>query len=91
MKAELFFSGFLVEHSLPLSTAYHDAKLFRNMFPDSKIVNKYRCGHTKTTLLLIGALAKKITSDLKEDFLLTPWYGIATDGSSNDDDKFLPV
>ena len=48
-KAELLFTGFLVEHNLPLSTADHAAKLFRNMFPDSKIVNKYRCGRTKTT------------------------------------------
>ena len=35
VKAELLFSGFLVKHNLPLSTADHAAKLFRNMFPDS--------------------------------------------------------
>ena len=46
VKAELFFSVFLVEHNLLLSTAYHAAKLLRNMFPDPKIVNKYRCGST---------------------------------------------
>ena len=40
VKAKLLFSGFLVEHELPLTTADHAAKLFRNMFPDSKIVNK---------------------------------------------------
>ena len=49
VKAERLFSGFLVEHNLPLSTGDHATKLFRNMFPDSKIVNKYRCGRTKTT------------------------------------------
>ena len=41
MKAELPFSGSLVEHNLRLSIADHAAKLFRNMFPDSKIVNRY--------------------------------------------------
>ena len=41
MKAELLFSGFLVEHNLRLDIADHAAKLFRNMFPDSKIVIKY--------------------------------------------------
>ena len=55
------------------------------MFPDSKIVNKYRCGLTNTTHMLIGAVAKQITSNLKEE------YGLATDGSSDEGDKFLQV
>ena len=58
VKTELLFSGFLVEHNLPLITADHAAKLFRNRFPDSKIVNKYRYGHMKTTHKLTGAVAK---------------------------------
>ena len=41
VEAKLLFSGFLVEHELPLTTADRGAKLFRNKFPDSKIVNKY--------------------------------------------------
>ena len=57
-KAKLLFSGFLVEHELPLTTANHAAKLFRHMFPDSKIGNKYRCGCTKTTYMLAGAVSK---------------------------------
>ena len=61
------------------------------MFPGSKIVNKYRCGHTKTTHMLTGAVAKQITSNLKKELLLTRWYGLATDGTSDEDDKFLPI
>ena len=92
VKAKLLFSGFLLEHEheLPLTTADHAAKLFRNMFPDSEIVNKYRCGRTRTIHMLAGAVSKQITSDLKEELLLTPWYGLATDGSSDEDDKHLP-
>ena len=56
VKAKLIFFGFLIEHELPLTTANHAAKLFRNMFPDSKIVNKYRCGRTKTTQMLAKAV-----------------------------------
>ena len=37
---ELLFFGFLVKHNLPLRTADHVAKLFRNVFPDSKIASK---------------------------------------------------
>ena len=62
---ELLFSGFLVEYNLPLRTANHVAKLFRNVFPDFKIVSKYRCGQTKTTHMLTRAVAKQITSDMK--------------------------
>ena len=44
-----------------------------------------------TTHILAGASAKQITSNLKEELLLTYWYRSATDGSSDEDDKFLPV
>ena len=33
VKSELLFSGFLNEYNLSLSTAYHTAILFKNMFP----------------------------------------------------------
>ena len=91
MKTEVLCSGFLVEHNLPLSTADHAAKLFKDMFPDSEIVNKYQYGRTKVTHMLNGAVAKQITSDLKEQMLLTRWYGLATNGTSDDDEKCLPV
>ena len=89
VEAKLLFSGFMVELELPLTSADHSAKLFRNMFPDSKIVNKYRYGRTKATHMLAGAVSKQITSDLNKELLLTPWYGLATDRSSDEDDKLL--
>ena len=52
----MLLSGFLVEYNLPLRTANQAAKLFRNMFSDSKIANKYLCDHTKTTHMLTRAL-----------------------------------
>ena len=85
---ELLFSDFLVEHNLPLKTADHVAKLFRNEFPDSKMVSKYQCGCTKTTHMQTRAVAKQITINLKEELLLTCWYGLATYGSSDKDDNF---
>ena len=47
------------------------------MFSDSKIVNKYLCDRTKTTHMLTRAVLEQITSDLKEELLLTRWYGSA--------------
>ena len=58
MKGELAFSGSLVEQNLRLSIADHAAKLFRNMFPDSKIVNRYWFGHSKVIHMLTEAVAK---------------------------------
>ena len=90
-KAELLFAGFLVEHNLPLATADHAGKLFTSMFPDSRIANKHKCGRTKTSHMLTGSVAKHLTDDLKEELSSTQWYGLATDGSSDEDDKFLPI
>ena len=87
MKAKLLFSGFLLEHNLPLSTADHAAKLLRNMSLDSKIVSKHRCRHTNANWnsyahMLTGTVVRQITGDLKERLWLTHWYELAIDGTS---------
>ena len=89
-KSKLLFAGFIVEHNLPIATADHAGKLFRAMFPDSKIANKYKSGWTKTTHMLTGAVSKQTTDNLKEELSMT-WYRIATDGSNDDNDKHLPI
>ena len=61
-----------------------------NMFPDFKIVNKYRCGRTKAKHMLTGAVTKQITNDLKEELLFPHWYRLATVRNSDEDDKFCP-
>ena len=94
IKAVLLFTGFLCEHNLTIATAENSGKLFKIMFPDSKIAQKYPCGRTKTTHMLCGAVAKESVDNLKtllNQLDLTKWFGIATDGSSDENDKFLPV
>ena len=74
--------------------AEHSGKLFKIMFPDSKIAQKYACGRTKTTHMLRGAVAKESVDNLKtllNQSDLTKWFGTATDGSRDENDKFLPV
>ena len=43
--------------------------------------------------MLTGAVAKQIAvaSDLKEELLLIRWYELTTNGTSDEDNKFLPV
>ena len=47
MKAELLFTGFLIEHNIQIAASDHAGSLFRVMFPDSQIAKKYGCGRTK--------------------------------------------
>ena len=86
---ERLFSGFLVEHNLPLRILHRVAELLRNMFPDSKIVSQ--CGLMKSTCMITKAVAMQINSDLKEELLLTHRYWSTADGSSDKDHKFSPV
>ena len=44
-----------------------------------------------TAHMLTAAVAKQITSDLKQELLLTRWNKLATDGSSDEDYEFFPV
>ncbi|KAJ8389034.1 hypothetical protein AAFF_G00124310 [Aldrovandia affinis] len=50
-RAELCFTGFTVEHNLPIAASDHAGPLFRKMFPDSKIAMKYGCARTKTSAI----------------------------------------
>ena len=79
---------------MSIATVEHSGKLLKIMFLDSKIAQKYAYGRTKTTLMLSGAAAKESVDNLKTLLNqpdLTKWFGIATDGSSDENDKFLPV
>lgn len=84
MKAELLIFGFICEHNLAISAiADHIGKLFKEMFPGSKIANKYSCSRTKTIHILSGAVAKESISDLESTLSssdLYKWFGLATMG-----------
>lgn len=49
-KAEVLFAQFIAEHNLPFSVGDHLTKIVKKAFPDSKIVEKFQCGHTKQLL-----------------------------------------
>ena len=55
-----------------------------------KVVNKYKTDQAKTTHMLTGAVSKQSIDDLREELSMI-WYWIATDESSNEGDKHLPI
>ena len=88
IRAEVLFSGFLAEHNLALATADHMSKPFKSIFPDSQIASKCKCGRTMTLHILTGTVAKKVIKNIKEEIIAAYWFGLPTDGSSDEDDEF---
>lgn len=89
MRAETLFTSFLVEHSLPLATADHAGKLFRKMFPDSKIAKDYSCGRTKTGFV-VKTLADDAVTQASKHMKGGPFI-LGTDGSQEGGDKLFPI
>ena len=63
-KPEVLCSGFLIVYSPILATSEHTGR-FKELFPDSKIVVKYKRGLTKTHVLA-GAIAKNNKTGLSK-------------------------
>lgn len=94
IRVELLFSGFIYEHNLLVAATDYVEKLFKVMFPDSKIVKKYCCSWKKATNILPEAVAKESLLDLKPDLSssdLHNWFVYLIDGRSDKNDKFLPI
>jgi hypothetical protein len=81
VNAEVLFTEFLIEHSIPFTVADHAGALFRRMFPDSQIARKYGCGRTKTACI-IEALVKEDSENIADVIKSSP-FSIATDGSND--------
>uniref|UniRef100_H2ZS46 HAT C-terminal dimerisation domain-containing protein n=1 Tax=Latimeria chalumnae TaxID=7897 RepID=H2ZS46_LATCH len=67
-KAEVLFTGFLLEHNIPLAGSDHVRHLFKKTFPDSKIAKSYACASTKTTHIIHFGLALDASSDEFEKY-----------------------
>lgn len=90
IRAEVLFTQFLLEHNIPVAAADHSSKLFRAMFPDSKIAGQYACGRTKTTAI-IETLADN-TDDVISQYLHSGPFSLATDASTDMDSiKLYPL
>jgi len=80
-----------MEHNLPLALNDHFSKLVPRMFPDSEIARQYACGRTKATHItctIAGQSVDRIKQNVGRNDLM---FTLATDGSSDDEDKFFPV
>ncbi len=52
IEAEILWSKLIAMHNIPFQASDHATKLFHRMFPDSEVVQKFSCGHTKTAAII---------------------------------------
>lgn len=90
INAEVMFTEFIVEHGISVAATDHAGQLFRKMFPDSQIAQKYGSARTKTTYIMktLGDnSAEQILANIK-----TGPFSFATDGSNDYEDvKLYPI
>ncbi|KAK1903977.1 6-phosphogluconate dehydrogenase decarboxylating [Dissostichus eleginoides] len=91
INAELLFQGMVIEHNLPLALNDHYSKLVSRMSPDSEIARQYACGRTKATHIAYSVASHSVDRLKKAVGLKKAPYSLATDGSSDEEDKFFPV
>ncbi len=75
-----------MESNLPIASADCTSRLFKEMFPDSKIASEYHSGRTKTSCMINDCLADIALKDLLLDMTNNP-FSMAVDGSSDQDLK----
>ena len=63
-RVEAFFIAYLVEYIIAVSSADQMAPLFRKMFPDTSMTNKYGCARIKITV--IGEMVKTLRNSIIE-------------------------
>ncbi|KAH6946853.1 hypothetical protein HPB50_015642 [Hyalomma asiaticum] len=89
IRAECLFTGFLVEHNLPLSVSDHAGLLFRKMFPKCEDTERYGCGRTKTTAI-VGEMAAH-TGNTMVEALKRRAFALAVDGSNDSGSQMYPI
>ena len=93
-RAEVLFTGFLVEHNVALAASDHASKLFKAMFiqpgvSSADIVQKYACARTKTTAI-VKEMAAGEAKSLIDAMKVSP-FSIATDASNDRNEKLFPI
>ena len=86
IKAEVVVTNFLIQHNLPVATAWHLGPLFKTIFPDSKIAQSYACSATKTAAISNKAMGPHCHRYIIEHCKNHP-FSLGVDGSSDTDVK----
>ena len=85
IEAEVRWSMFVAKHNLAFLTSGHANKLFRKMFPDSKLAENFACGRTKTTSIVKEALSPHYLKSVVDS--MTFPFSLMMDESNDKTDK----
>ncbi|PAA92765.1 hypothetical protein BOX15_Mlig005655g3, partial [Macrostomum lignano] len=92
MKAELRHALNIVEHHRSFASADHG--IYKTMFPDSQIAQKFKCQRQKTTYLVTEAIAPTIRNEIIQDINSgSGYFSLAIDESNQamGSQKFLSI
>lgn len=89
VRAECLFTGFLVEHNLPLSVSDHVGPLLRKMFPKCEDAKRYGCGRTKASAI-VREMATEAQGAMVES-LKRRAFALAVDGSNDSSSQLYPI
>ena len=85
IEAEVRWSMFVAKHNLAFLTSDHANKLFRKMFPDSKLAENFACGRTKITSIVKEALSPHYLKSVVDS--MTFPFSLMMDESNDKTDK----
>ena len=80
-----------IEHNLPLAINDHFLKLVLSMIPDSAIARQYACCRRKATHITYAIAGHSLEQIKKEIGQGNKLFFLATDRSSDEEDKLFPV
>ena len=82
IRTEVMYTNFIVQHNLSFLTADHLAPMYSKVFPDSKIIQNFRCARTKTTVISNNAIHPVLYKNLVT-YMQNRSFSICNDDSSD--------
>ncbi|KAH7981395.1 hypothetical protein HPB49_023651 [Dermacentor silvarum] len=89
VRVECLFTGFFLEHNLPLSLSDHVEPLLHKMFPKFEDVKRSGCGRNKTTAI-VGEMDRATQGAMVES-LKCSVFALAVDGSNDTLSQLYPA
>ena len=89
--AEVYFAKFVAEHNIPFLVADYFSRLTKVMFPDSKIAEAYSCARTKTTAIIMHALAPAMREVVDNECSSAPFTILCDGGNDRMDRKYFAI
>ncbi|KAI0233319.1 Queuosine salvage protein [Lamellibrachia satsuma] len=90
-KAELLFYQFVCEHNLAFAIGDHFTKLVKEMFPDSKIMQRFSCSRIKMAAVINRTVAPHASDPVIKLLQTQPFTLMVDKSNKQNDDKSCSI